>query len=72
MQEVKKQCKIRLCVSGDLNESQFKKLKDAGVERIHNNLETSRNHFPSVCTTHTTDEKIAAIKSAQKSRNDSL
>ena len=67
MREVKKQCKIRLCVSGGLlNEVQFKKLKDAGVERIHNNLETSKNHFPSVCTTHTTDEKIAAIKSAQK------
>ena len=54
LDEVHKKCKIKLCVSGGLfNEAQFKKLNDVGVERIHNNLETSRNHFDKICTTHT-------------------
>ena len=48
-----------------LNAKQFEKIKQAGVERVHNNLETSRNNFPNVCTTHTFDDKIKAIKSAQ-------
>lgn len=67
LQEVKYKCGIKLCVSGGLlNEEQFKKLNSIGVERIHNNLETSREHFPDVCTTHTFDEKIEAIKAAQR------
>lgn len=67
LQEVKYKCGIKLCVSGGLlNEEQFKKLNSIGVERIHNNLETSREHFPDVCTTHTFDEKIEAIKARQR------
>lgn len=41
-------------------------MKDAGVDRYHNNLETSRRNFSNICTTHTYDDKIAAIKNAQK------
>lgn len=32
-----------------------------GVERVHNNLETSRCYFPQVCTTHTFEDKLTAI-----------
>ncbi len=42
-------------------------LKDAGLERFHNNLETSERFFPEICTTHTYGDKlktIAAVKSA--------
>ncbi len=57
---------IAVCVSfGLLNEAQFRKLKEAGVTRVHNNLESSRRNFPNVCTTHTFDDKIAAIRAAQ-------
>ena len=50
---IKKAINIELCAShGLLTEEQFKKLKDAGVSRIHNNLETSRNNFSNVCTTY--------------------
>ena len=56
-----------VCASlGLLDEEKFSKLKEAGLKRVHNNLETSRNFFPEVCTTHTYDEKINAIKAAQK------
>ncbi len=56
---------ILVCVSfGLLEEGQFRKLKEAGVTRVHNNLETSRRNFANVCTTHSFDDKVAAIRAA--------
>lgn len=58
---------IKVCLSGGLiSEEGFEKLKKAGIKRVHNNLETSRNYFDKVCTTHTYDQKIETIKAAQK------
>lgn len=66
VREIKKNVDIEVCVSfGLLNERQYRKLKEAGVTRVHNNLETSRNYFPNVCTTHTFDDKVAAIRAAK-------
>lgn len=63
---IKAVCNISVCVSlGLLKQEQFAWLKEAGVERIHNNLETSERYFPSVCTTHTFADKIVAIRAAQ-------
>lgn len=57
---------ISVCISnGLLDETAYRKLKQAGASRVHNNLETSRRYFPSICTTHTYDEKCAAIRAAQ-------
>lgn len=66
IRDIKEKTGIAVCVSfGLLNEAQYRRLKEAGAERVHNNLESSRNYFPEVCTTHTYDEKIAALKAAQ-------
>lgn len=66
IREIKENVNIEVCVSfGLLNETQFRKVKEAGATRVHNNLETSRNNFPNVCTTHTFDDKVAAIKAAR-------
>ena len=66
IKEIKEKIGISVCVSfGLLNERQFRKLKEAGVSRVHNNLETSRKNFKVVCTTHTFDEKIQAIQAAK-------
>ncbi|MBQ3834743.1 MAG: biotin synthase BioB [Elusimicrobia bacterium] len=63
---IKNSCNISLCASmGLLTYEQFLKLKSAGVTRYHCNLETSRNFFPNICTTHTYDDKIKTIKNAQ-------
>lgn len=65
--EIKAATGISVCGSfGLLKESQYLRLKQAGITRIHNNLETSRNYFPHVCTTHSYDDKIQAIKAALK------
>lgn len=66
IRRIKAEVGIAVCVSfGLLNEVQYRKLKEAGVTRVHNNLETSRRNFPNVCTTHTFEDKIAAIRAAQ-------
>jgi len=64
---IREKCNISLCAShGLLTNEQFKLLKKAGVTRYHCNLETSRRFFPYICTTHTYDDKISAIKNAQQ------
>lgn len=57
---------LSVCASvGLLGEAEYRQLKQAGVDRVHNNLETSRQHFPNICTTHTFGDKCAAIRAAQ-------
>ncbi len=64
---MREECEIKLCAShGLLDKEDFTKLKEAGIVRYHNNLETSRNYFASICTTHTYEDKIKTIKAAQK------
>lgn len=66
VREIKEKVGISVCVSfGLLNEQQFRKLKKAGVTRVHNNLETSRSNFSNICTTHSFDDKVQAIRAAQ-------
>lgn len=59
--------KISLCASlGLVGEDDLARLKAAGLERIHCNIETAPSHFPAVCTTHAFEDKIATLKAAKK------
>ncbi|EPY6470678.1 biotin synthase BioB [Clostridium sporogenes] len=65
--KLKERCPIGLCAShGLLKYEDLKRLKDSGVMRYHNNLETSRKFFTKICSTHTYDDKIETIKNAKK------
>lgn len=64
---LRKNTELSLCGShGLLDLEDFTKLKEAGVTRYHNNLETSRRYFLEICTTHSYEEKIQAIQNAKK------
>ena len=66
IRRIKEEVHISVCVSfGLLKEAQFRRLKEAGAERVHNNLEASENFFPSVCTSHSFSDKVQAIRAAQ-------
>lgn len=65
VREIRRRTGIAPCVSlGLLDLQDLKELKDAGVVRIHNNLETSEAYFPKLCTTHTWQEKKRVIELA--------
>ncbi len=54
------------CASlGILSEDSLRKLRDAGLESYHHNLETSRSFFPKVCTTHEYDDDVAVVRRAK-------
>ena len=57
---------LHLCASlGLLSDSAARKLKAAGIDRYHHNLETARSYFDQICTTHSYDEMIATIRTAR-------
>lgn len=60
------ECKISLCAShGLLTDEQFEQLYESGVRMYHANIETSRRFFPSICTTHSYEDKLTCIRRAQ-------
>ena len=64
---IKEKSEIKLCAShGILTYEQLLRLKEVGVTRYHHNLETSREYYSSICTTHSFEDRIDTIKSAQK------
>lgn len=44
--------------NGVANKEQLKQLKDAGVNKYNHNLETSKEYYPNICTTHTWDSRF--------------
>lgn len=60
--------KGEVCVSaGLLNEESARKLKEAGLDRLNHNLNTSQDHYPNICTTHTYLDRLNTLVSARKS-----
>jgi biotin synthase len=67
VKEIKKTYPIKVCCSlGTIDEEDLDKLKDAGVDRINHNLETSGKYFPKIVSTHTWKERYETIKKIQK------
>ncbi|HLH75983.1 MAG TPA: biotin synthase BioB [Candidatus Binataceae bacterium] len=57
---------LELCLSlGLTSREQAEALKAAGAGWINHNLNTSRNFYPSICTTHTWDDRVATIENVR-------
>lgn len=57
---------LKLCAShGIIDANQAKRLKEAGVERYHHNIETSSRKYKDICTTHTYEDRLDTIKNAK-------
>jgi len=64
--EIKRNVDIQLCCSlGLMSEAKIRILKEAGVERINHNLNTSRRYHPNICTTHTYEDRVATLKNVK-------
>lgn len=67
IEEVNKIDGLKSCASiGILNEEQAKKLSEIGLKRFHHNINTSRSYYPSVCTTHSFDDRLNTCKLVKK------
>ena len=58
---------LEACVTlGMLNESQAKKLKDAGLDAYNHNLDTSRENYRSIIKTRTFDDRLRTLENVRK------
>ena len=66
IRKIRETMKILPCASlGLIDEEDCRLLKEAGLVRLHNNLETSEEYFNQVCSTHQYDEKLKLLKAAR-------
>lgn len=66
IKEIKSRYPIEVCVSaGLLDDTKAKTLKEAGLDRLNHNLNTSRRNYPNICTTHTFDDRIKTLQAAR-------
>jgi len=55
------------CASlGIMERDSLLRLKEAGLESYHHNLETSRSFFPNICTTHAYEEDVNTVRMAKE------
>ena len=54
---------LKSCASiGILNQQQAKKLKGAGLNRFHHNINTAKSYHSEICTTHTFQDRLNTCK----------
>jgi biotin synthase len=57
---------LKRCVSiGHISPDRAKRLKDAGVQRVHHNVESARSYYPEVSTTVRYEGRIRTIDAVQ-------
>jgi biotin synthase len=63
VREIRSQYDLKVCAClGLLSAEQTVRLKDAGVETVNHNLNTSAAFHGEVCTTHTFDDRVATVE----------
>ena len=65
IRKIKEQGTHLCCSIGFLTEKQALMLKEAGLDRINHNLNSSRAYYHNICSTHTFEQRVANIKMLQ-------
>jgi biotin synthase len=64
---IKKEVGIEVCCAlGFMNLDQARRLREAGLDRVNHNLNTSERHYPSICTTHTYGDRLQNLMVCQE------
>lgn len=67
VRDIRRELKILPDASlGLLTTETAEKLKDAGLNGYHHNIETAPGYYPSVCTTHTYEENLETLRLAKR------
>jgi len=65
--EIKRCYALAVCVSpGLLNAETAKQLKACGVDRVNHNLNTSERFYPTICSTHSYNDRLATLRAARE------
>ena len=66
IENILRETDLKVCANlGTLTLPQAHALAASGIKRYAHNLETSKNFYPSVCTTHSYEERLATIQAAK-------
>lgn len=66
VREIKSEMPMKICAClGILSEEQAARLKEAGVDRYNHNLNTSKQNFANITTTHTYDDRVDTVEKAK-------
>ena len=64
---IKSQYPLQVCLSaGLIDQGGAQLLKNAGLDRLNHNLNTSEDHYPNICTTHKYADRINTLSAAQE------
>lgn len=67
IEEINKIDGISSCASiGILTEDEVKRLVQAGLKRVHHNINTSESYYPEICTTHLWKDRYNTCKLVKK------
>ncbi len=67
VRKIKAAYPLEVCVSaGLLDDDKAATLAEAGLDRLNHNLNTSRERYGSICTTHTYDDRLNTLRSAKR------
>jgi biotin synthase len=63
VKEIRKTTRLKICCClGFLNQEHGKALADVGVHRYNHNINTHRDQYDEICTTHTYDQRIDTVQ----------
>jgi len=66
VKDIKDKYPLQVCVSpGLLKPGQAKTLKDAGLDRLNHNLNTTEDNYGKICNTHTYADRMNTLQEAQ-------
>jgi len=67
IKKIKETYPIQVCLSpGLVDEADAQALKEAGLDRFNHNLNSSESFYPSICSTHTYQDRLNTLQSVKK------
>lgn len=67
IEKIKNEGGLERCASlGNMSKEAMERLKEAGLQSFHHNLETARSFFPNICTTHDYEDDVRTVRRAKE------
>ena len=69
VERIKQQYALKICCClGLLSDAQAERLREAGVDRVNHNLNTSEAFYSDICSTHTYQDRVRTIEAVKKAQ----